>query len=136
MRRYAHKITWYLFFDYFSSQETGVQPLYLSGRALRNIGANSFVLGIGKNVSIQNLRQVVQNTQDVFLVQTFEGLASVRPQLAYEVIQRTVGKSLYASNIDSSYILSHILFNKFFETFTLYEETAAHNRKFSLFSHV
>ena len=86
-----------------------MQPLYLSGRALRNIGANSFVLGIGKNVSIQNLRQVVQNTQDVFLVQTFEGLASVRPQLAYEVIQRTVGKSLYASIIDSSYILSHIL---------------------------
>lgn len=100
-----------------------MQPLYLSGRALRNIGANSFVLGIGKNVSIQDLRQVVQNAQDVFLVQTFEGLASVRPQLAYEVIQRTVGKSPYACFI--LHFATHS-FNRCFETFTLYEETAAH----------
>lgn len=85
-------------FDYISIslQEAGVQPLYLFGRALRDIGADSFVLGIGKNVSIQDLRQVAQNTQDVFLVQTFEGLASIKPHLTHEIIQRTVGKTLYA----------------------------------------
>lgn len=69
-----------------------MQPLYLIGRTLRSVGADSFVLGIGKNVSNQELIQVVQNRQNVFLVQTFKDLTSIKPQLAYEIIQRTVGK--------------------------------------------
>ena len=69
-----------------------MKPLYLISRTLRSIGADSFVLGIGKNVSIQELRQAVQNRQNVFLVQTFKSLPSIKPRLAYEIIQRTVGK--------------------------------------------
>ena len=88
-------------FDSFKPQEAGVQPLYLIGRSLRSIGADTFVLGIGKNVSSQELRQVVQNRQNVFLVQTFKSLTSIKPQLSHEIIQRTIGKFLKARNINS-----------------------------------
>lgn len=83
------------------SQETGVQPLYLIGRTLRSIGADTFVLGIGENVSSQELRQVVQRRQNVFLVESFKSLTSIKPQLTYEIVQRTVGKFLKARKIHS-----------------------------------
>ena len=78
-----------------------MQPLYLIGRTLRSIGADSFVLGIGKNVSNLELRQVVHNRQNVFLVESFKSLTSIKPQLTYEIVQRTVGKFLKARKIDS-----------------------------------
>ena len=79
-----------------------MQPLYLIGRTLRSVGANTFVLGIGKNVSSQELGQVVQNRQNVFLVQTFNSLTSIKPQLTHEIIQRTIGKPLEGRKIDSA----------------------------------
>lgn len=78
-----------------------MQPLYLIGRTLRSIGADTFVLGIGKNVSSQELRQVVQRRQNVFLVESFKSLTSIKPQLTYEIVQRTVGKFLKARKIHS-----------------------------------
>ena len=70
-----------------------MRPLYSYGRSLQKLGADSFVLGIGKDIVIRNLRQVVQDTKNLFLVQMFESLTSIDRQLAYEIVKRTVGKS-------------------------------------------
>ena len=75
-------------------QEEGVQGLSSSGRALQEIGANSFVLAIGETVSKQELRPVVIDAEeDLFTVKTFEGLTWIVRQLAYTIVQRTVGSS-------------------------------------------
>jgi len=72
----------------------------LIGRTLRSIGADSFVLGIGKNVSSQELSEVVQNRQNIFLVESFKSLTSIEPGLTYEIVKRTVGKELILRNIE------------------------------------
>ena len=75
-------------------QEEGVQGLSSSGRALQEIGANSFVLAIGETVSKQELRPVVIDAEeDLFTVKTFEGLTWLVRRLAYTIVQRTVGSS-------------------------------------------
>lgn len=78
----------------FFQQEEGVQGLSSSGRALQEIGANSFVLAIGETVSKQELRPVVIDAEeDLFTVKTFEGLTWLVRRLAYTIVQRTVGSS-------------------------------------------